>query len=151
MSVCVCMCVCVCAHADPSAKQTLKPGSMKMTGLRNQKASRQMVGQWNGSNQKPTLMVGGGWWWCRVWTENATRVHWGEALQKQTSTARTATSVHHYTVSDKYLSRGKGDYAHVSSLTHRQRPYQLLVQQLVVSGRCQYMVGRGWGGGGGIF
>lgn len=39
-------------------------------------------------------------------------------MRKQNSTARDATSVHHHTVSDKYLSRWSADYTHMGSLTH---------------------------------
>lgn len=53
-------CVCVCVYTQALfPRQILKLCSMKMTGLRNQKANRQMGGQWNGSNQKPELMAQG--------------------------------------------------------------------------------------------
>lgn len=56
------------------------------------------------------------WWWYRLWTENAQEFT-EEKLRKQTSTTRAATSVQR-TVSEKYLSKWRGDYAHMNSLTH---------------------------------
>lgn len=75
------VCMCVHLHIGQSAKQTLQLRSMKMTRLRNQKANRQMGGQRNGSNQNCCIDGESGCWGCRIWTENAKRVYWGEEPQ----------------------------------------------------------------------
>ena len=124
----MCVCVCVCSHAAPLPEQTLKPRAMKMMGLRNQKAGRQMGGQWNASNQKPAFgwwQEGGWccwwwrwwwWWWWRVWAESVTRVGWGNRTAQPEMPLQFITTLSLISI----YQDGGADYTHTGSLTHSQ-------------------------------